>query len=94
MVKSLLPLALAGFGALLSGQPLEVRDAVGILEVANRSPIGLSPDGRWVAYAAEDLRWGKHVTPFFLWPCRSLQAPWKSARQAARAGPDRARPAM
>jgi dipeptidyl aminopeptidase/acylaminoacyl peptidase len=56
MIKSILPLLLAGSFVLLSGQPLQVRDALGILEVANRSPVGLSPDGQWVAYTVEDLR--------------------------------------
>src|SRR5262245_24037241 len=38
-------------GALM---PLRIEDALGALTLAGRSPIDLSPDGRWVAYTLED----------------------------------------
>jgi hypothetical protein len=36
--------------------PLNVRDALGVLALANRMPIALSPDGELVAYTVEDNR--------------------------------------
>lgn len=37
-------------------RPLDVRDALGTLSLAFRAPIGVSPDGGWVAYTVEDDR--------------------------------------
>jgi dipeptidyl aminopeptidase/acylaminoacyl peptidase len=36
--------------------PLSVGDALGVLALANRMPIALSPDGEWVAYTVKDDR--------------------------------------
>jgi dipeptidyl aminopeptidase/acylaminoacyl peptidase len=36
--------------------PLKIDDALGALSLAGRSPIHLSPDGKWVAYTLEDPR--------------------------------------
>jgi dipeptidyl aminopeptidase/acylaminoacyl peptidase len=36
--------------------PLKIEDALGMLALANRMPIALSPDGEWVAYTVKDDR--------------------------------------
>jgi len=36
--------------------PLKIEDALGIMALANRMPIALSPDGEWVAYTVQDDR--------------------------------------
>ena len=36
--------------------PLRVEDALGVLALANRMPIAMSPDGEWVAYTLKDDR--------------------------------------
>ena len=37
-------------------RPLQIQEALGVLAFAGRMPIGLSPDGEWVAYTVEDDR--------------------------------------
>jgi dipeptidyl aminopeptidase/acylaminoacyl peptidase len=47
---------LVGAAAPAPSKPLRIEDALGALSLAGRSPIHLSPDGRWVAYTLEDPR--------------------------------------
>ncbi len=54
MVKRLAVAAMLCVAPLLSTEPLGVATALGIREIANRSPISFSPDGEWIAYAVED----------------------------------------
>jgi dipeptidyl aminopeptidase/acylaminoacyl peptidase len=41
--------------------PLQIRDALAVRNIAVESPIGISPDGEWVAYTVQDNR--KRETP-------------------------------
>ena len=41
--------------------PLEIQDALAVRNIAIESPIGISPDGEWVAYTVQDNR--KRQTP-------------------------------
>jgi dipeptidyl aminopeptidase/acylaminoacyl peptidase len=56
MLKTRALILFACIPALSGGAPLAVKDALGVLQIANRSPIALSPDGAWLAYTVEDLR--------------------------------------
>lgn len=47
--------------AFAQGQPLPIEEALAIRTLAGRSPIGLSPDGQWLAYTVQD-RSRQHTT--------------------------------
>src|SRR6266508_4531644 len=56
LVLGALSATLVGAPAPAPSTPLRIDDALGALSLAGRSPIHLSPDGRWVAYTLENPR--------------------------------------